>query len=79
MVSELRRGSESNGGGMSTYMHAIMQGEGGHATYSQAVDKIYHSCTHTNYDNQIRSDTNIELKDDKENIQASESIRQIKR
>ena len=45
---------------------------GNHATCSQARYKICHSCPHTSYDNQMNSDTDIMLKDDQDNIQASE-------
>ena len=58
--------------------HEITQKEGNHATCSQAEYKIYHSGPHTNYDNQMKSDTNIMLEDDQDNIQASESICWIK-
>ena len=58
--------------------HAIKQKKGSHAACSQIVDRIYHSCTHTNYDNQMKSDTNIMLKDDRENTQVSESTCQVK-
>ena len=42
--------------------------EGSHATYNQAEYKIYHSCPHTSYDNQMNSDTDIMLKDDQDDI-----------
>ena len=59
--------------------HAITQKEGSHATYSQVEYKIYHSYPHTNYDNQMRNDTDIMLEDDQENIQYKETIWQVKR
>ena len=59
--------------------HAITQTEGSHTTCSQVKYRIYHSGPHTNYDNQIKSDTNIMLEDDQDNIQASEPICRIKR
>ena len=57
--------------------HAIIQKKGSHATCNQAMNRIYHSCTHTNYDNQIKSDTIIMPKDDRENIQARWSTCQV--
>ena len=60
--------------------HAIIQREGSHATCNQAKLRIYHSCIHTNRDNQDeKNDTKIMLKGDRENIQASESMSQINR
>ena len=55
-----------------------MQKKGSHATYSQAGYEIYHLYPYTNYDNQMKSDTNIMLEDDQENIQYKESIWQVK-
>ena len=40
---------------------------------------IYHSGPHTNYENQMKSDIDIMLEGDQDNIQASESICRIKR
>ena len=54
--------------------HVNMQKKGSHATCSQVEYRIYHSRPHTNYDNQMKSDTDIMLKDDQENIQYRESI-----
>ena len=54
--------------------HAITQKEGSHATCSQVEYKIYHSGSHTNYDNHMKSDTDIMLEDDQDNIQVRESI-----
>ena len=48
-------------------------------TYSQVEYKIYHSYPHTNYDNQMRNDTDIMLEDNQENIQYRETIWQVKR
>ena len=45
-----------------------MQKKGSHATCSQVEYKIYHSRPHINYDNQMKSDTDIMLEDDQENI-----------
>ena len=59
--------------------HAITQKENSHATCSQAEYRIYHSGPHTNYDNQMKSDTDIMLEDDRDNIRARESICRIKR
>ena len=50
-----------------------MHKKGSHATYNQAECRIYHSYTHTNYDNQMKSNTNIMLKDDQNSIQVRES------
>ena len=50
--------------------HAIMQKKGSHATWGQAEYMIYHSCTHTSYDDQMKNNTDIMLKDDRDNIQA---------
>ena len=58
--------------------HAIKQKEGSHATYSQAGYEIYHLYPYTNYDNQMKSDKDIMLEDDQENIQYRESIWQVK-
>ena len=59
--------------------HAITEKEGSHATCSQAEYRIYHSGPHINYDNQMKSDIDIMLENDQDNIQANESTCQIKR
>ena len=58
--------------------HAITQKKGSHATYSQVGYEIYHLYQYTNYDNQMKNDTNIMLEDDQENIQYRESIWEVK-
>ena len=49
--------------------------EGGQSCNMQSsrVQDIYHSGPHTNYDNQMKSDTDIMLEDDRDNIRARES------